>query len=81
MVGWGGFLGVFLCIPKLLFDVFFQPAAEEVPCIIVSCNTCCAGIASGGEITTQNNNSANLSSRMIFGALLPAKTRIFFPLR
>ena len=28
MVGWGGFLGVFLCIPKLLFDVFFQPAAE-----------------------------------------------------
>ena len=27
------------------------------------------------------NNSANLSSRMIFGALLPARTRIFFPSR
>ena len=60
---------------------FFEPAAEEVPCIIVSCNTCYAGIARGGEITNQNNNSANLSSRMIFGALLPANTRIFFPSR
>ena len=32
-------------------------------------------------LVVSHNNSATLSSRMTFGALLPASTRIFFPSR
>ena len=41
---------VFLTQETQTVNQFFhalQPAAEDVPCITVSCNTCCAGIARG----------------------------------